>query len=81
MQQLSDGEGAQLLSAGSPLGEQAADNLVGPVFAAEMLKAGPALVEVSVGGVKLQDGWPRSLEVLPNEPSADHCTIRCQNKV
>lgn len=81
MQQLSTSEAAQLLSAQSPLGDQAAGNLAGPVFAAEMLKAGPAMVEVSVDGVKLQNGWPRSLMVLPSKPNAEYCSVRCQSKV
>ena len=81
LQQLSPSEAHQLLQAGSPLVTQAAAHLHGLVFVAQVLKAGPVMVEVSVGGVQLQPNWPRSLLVLPDKPAASHCAVEGLCKV
>lgn len=81
LQQLGTSEAHQLLQHGSPLGSQAAASPQGLVFGAEMLTAGPVMVEVCIDGVQLQCGWPRSLLVLPGIPSAAHCVVRSLNKV
>lgn len=80
-QQLSISEAHQLLQQGSPLGDQAAASPQGLVFGAEVLTAGPVMVEVYIDGVQLQCGWPRSLLVLPSTPCAAHCVVRSLNKV
>ena len=80
-QQLTTSEAHQLLQEGRPLGAQTAAILRGLVFVAEVLRAGPVMVEVCVDGVQLQGSWPRSLLVLPGEPSAAHCVVRGQSKV
>ena len=80
-QQLGTSEAHQLLQQGSPLGSQAAPSPQGLVFGAEMLSAGPVMVDVCVDGVQLQCGWPRSVLVLPGMPSAAHCVVRSLSKV
>ena len=80
-QQLITSKAHQLLQEGSPLGVHTAAKPHGLVFVAEVLTAGPVMVEVCVDGVQLQGSWPRSLLVLPGKPSAAHCVVRGQSKV
>lgn len=80
-QQLTTREAHQLLQEGRLLGAQTAAILRGLVFVAEVLRAGPVMVEVCFDGVQLQGSWLRSLLVLPGKPSAAHCVVRGQSKV
>ena len=80
-QQLITSEAQQLLQEDSPLGTQATAMSRGLVFVADVLRAGPVMVEVCVDGGQLQGSWPRSLMVLPGKPSAAHCVVRGQSKV
>ena len=78
--QLAPDKATQVLQARSPMGTQAAASPHVFVFAGEVLKAGPVMVEVLLGGACLLH-WPRSLLVVAGRPCADRCNVRGLCKV
>ena len=72
LRQLSAEEAQQQLRAGGQLGESAAANPHGLVFAAEAQRAGSMMADVTVGGQAVANTWPKPLLVLPGKACAAH---------
>lgn len=78
--QLSKDEAKEQLQADSQLSDIAA-NPHGLVFGAIIERAGSVMVNMTVAGQAVSNGWPKALMVLPASPNAAHCFLGNHHEV
>lgn len=81
LRQLSKDEAKEQLQADSQLCERVAANPHGLVFGAVIERAGSVMVNMTLGGQAVGNGWPKALMVLPASPSASHCFLGNHSEV